>query len=109
MDILFIDDDLEELCSTERLQKRHLGKAGTRKLRARLAELMAASTVADLIAGHPHPLRGVRVGQFALSLDGGRRLVFEPAHNPPLLRDDGSVAWNRVTRVRIVFIGDYHD
>ncbi|WP_242482682.1 hypothetical protein [Thiocystis violacea] len=70
---------------------------------------MATARVTALIAGHPHPLTGNRVGQFALRIDGLFRLVFEPAHEPIPRRDDGTVEWAEVTAVRIVFIGDYHD
>lgn len=109
MDILFADDDLTELCSTERVQKKRLGNVGARKLRTRLADLSAATRVGDLVAGRPHPLKGDRAGQFAVDLDGGRRLVFEPAHEPPPRALDGSLAWDQVTAIRIVYIGDYHD
>ena len=109
VDILFMDDDLERLCSTERRQKKQLGVKGAKKLQRRLADLMAAGRVGDLVAGRPHPLKNDRAGQFALDLDGGCRLVFEPAHAPPPSRDDGSIDWGAVTAVRIVFIGDYHD
>ena len=109
MDIFFVNDDLEALCSTERLQKKQLGNPGARKLRTRLADLAAAARVSDLVAGRPHPLKGDRVGQFAVDLDGGRRLVFEPAQDPPPFHDDGAIAWDRVTSVRIAYIGDYHD
>jgi proteic killer suppression protein len=107
--IVYDNKDLEKLCLTDRLQKKQLGQAGARKLRARLADLMAAARVSDLIAGHPHPLTGDRAGQSSLRLDGGRRLVFEPEHDPFPLRDDGSLDWSQVTAVRILFIGDYHD
>jgi len=70
---------------------------------------MAAADVSNLVAGHPHPLRGQRAGQFSVRLDGGRRLVFEPGHPPPPVRKDGSIAWEQVRSVRIVYIGDYHD
>ena len=47
--------------------------------------------------------------KFALDLDGGKRLVFEPANDPVPLNEDGSIDWSKVTFVCIVFIGDYHD
>jgi toxin HigB-1 len=107
--IEFANKGLTTLCSVEREQNKRLGRAGARKLRARLADLMAAPCVSELVAGHPHPLTGDRIGQFALDLDGGRRLVFEPAGDPAPRRDDGSVAWEQVAAVLIVYIGDYHD
>jgi proteic killer suppression protein len=54
-------------------------------------------------------LTGDRAGEFALDLEGGRRLVFVADSDPTPVRDDGSIDWSRVTIVRIVFIGDYHD
>ena len=98
---------METLCYDERLQQRQLGKIGAKRLRSRLSDIEAAARVTDLVAGRPHPLKGDRAGQDALDLDGGQRLVFVTVDTPPPVRDDGSIAWDRVTRVRIVFIGDY--
>jgi toxin HigB-1 len=110
IEILFLTPDLQRLCEQQKLAVRKLGADSARKLRARLADLSAAATVSGLVPGHPHPLKGDRAGQFAVSLAGGARLVFEPANEPvPLVAPGGSVDWTRVTRVRVVFVGDYHD
>jgi len=103
------DDALRALCEQQRLAIRKLGAPCARKLRSRLADLLAAAHARELVAGHPHPLTGDRQGQFALSLRGGVRLVFEPDHKPVPMLPDGSIDWTGVTRIRIVFIGDYHD
>jgi len=108
MDIEFADQDLRDTCEQTHVMMR-LGKANARKLQRRLADLQAAMTVGELIAGNPHPLKGDMVGHFSLRLDGGVRLVFEPADEPVPTQKDGSIAWRMVTKVRIVFIGDYHD
>ncbi len=109
MDIAFLNNDLEALCLDERMQKRKLGAIGAKRLRARLADLDAVTRVSELVAGRPHPLIGDRRGEFALDLDGGRRLVFEPVDASLATRDDDSIDWARVTRVRITYIGNYHD
>lgn len=109
VEILISDRKLARLCNSQAEQQKRLGTKGAKNLRSRLADLDAVARVTDLVAGHPHPLAGNRAGQFALRLDGGRRLVFEPAHEPVPLRKDGSIAWEQVTSIRIVFIGDYHD
>lgn len=110
IEILFLNVPLRRLCEQEKLAVRKLGAESARKLRTRLADLRAAAAVADLVAGRPHPLTGDRANQFAVSLSGGHRLVFEPANDPvPRHESDGSVDWTRVTRVRVVFVGDYHD
>ena len=109
MDIEFASTDLAELCQSERRAMRELGQPGARKLFARLAELTAAAHVGELVAGFPHPLKGDRAGQFSVRLDGGRRLVFSSANAPVPVDDAGNIEWTRVTRVRIEFIGNYHD
>jgi len=109
VDIEFSSTDLQTLCEQQQIMRRQLGDNCARKLRSRLADLLAVANVTDLLAGHPHPLKGDRSGQFALDLAGGKRLVFEPANFPIPKRDDNSIAWELVNKVRIVFIGDYHD
>ncbi len=109
MDIEFQNDEQRTLCEQQKVATKKLGKPCARKLRTRLADLSAAVNVRELAAGHPHPLKGTRSGQFAVDLQGGVRLVFEPVNDPVPHRDDGGIDWNQVTRVRIVFIGDYHD
>ena len=109
VDIFFKTDDLRALCSQEKVAKKRLGTKGAKKLRTRLADLMAADNMAAIIFGRPHPLRGDLAGCTALDLDSGCRLVVEPAHNPAPIKEDGSIDWATVDAVRVVLIGDYHD
>ena len=109
MDIEFATSEIQALCEKKRLMTKTLGDACARKLRTRIADLAAAATVTDLVAGRPHPLKGNRLGQFAVDLHGGKRLVFEVTNDPVPQTQDGAVAWGQVTKVKIVFIGDYHD
>jgi len=108
MDILFKTEKLARLCSQERLMSKALGQAGAKKLKARLADLMAASHMRQVRRGRPHVLTGSMQGCMALDLDGGRRLVLEPAMDPTPRFPDGGVDWSRVRAVRILCIGDYH-
>ena len=109
MEINFKDKKLWELCEQRSTAERKLGSPCARKLRSRLADLQAARCVTDLVPGRPHPLGGDRAGQFAVDLEGGRRLVFEPDHNPVPTKEDGGIDWSRIARVRIIYVGDYHD
>lgn len=109
MDILFISKKLEGICREEKRMVKQLGRNGARKLRARLKDLSAAANMEEVRVGRPHLLRGDFAGCLALDLDGGRRLVLEAADDPIPRREDESIDWGSVTRIRIVFIGDYHD
>lgn len=109
MDITFLNDKMKRLSDNRRAAERRFGAVCARKLRVRLADLEAAAAVSELVAGRPHPLKRDRQGQFAMDLAGGTRLVFEPNHNPCPCLETKAIDWSRVTRIRIVFIGDYHD
>lgn len=107
--IHFKNKKLQDICSRQVLAVKQLGDIGARKLRARLAELQAAGNVGELVVGNPHPLKGDRLGQFALDIFAGWRLVFEPANDPVPRKTDDSIDWSQVTIVSIEYIGDYHD
>src|SRR3990172_3048075 len=108
MKIEFSTPTLKALCEEERLMVRSLGKAGAKKLKSRLADLVAASTLAEIVAGRPHPLKGDRLGEFALDLRGGYRLILVPIDPMPKTKDD-AIDWYRVNQIRIMSIEDYHD
>jgi len=109
LEIRFKDKRVRELCEKHSAAEKRLGSACARKLRTRLSDLEAANRVSDLAAGNPHPLKGDRIGQFALDLAGGVRLVFAPDHDPCPTRPDGGIDWSQVTVACIEFIGNYHD
>lgn len=109
MEITFSNEKLRKLCEQQATAQKSLGAACARKLRSRLADMAAANSVQELVAGRPHPLKGDRAGQFAVDLEGGKRLVFKPDHVPIPQKLDQSIDWSRVTKVCIIFIGDYHD
>ncbi len=109
MELTFATNKLRKLCETQSLAVKKLGDVGARKLRARLSDLQVAATPLELVAGRPHQLKGSDYGSIALDLDGGRRIVFEPTHKPIPMKPDQSIDWKKVTEVRILYIGDYHD
>ena len=85
-----------------------LGPKGARKLKARLADLLAASNMAQVRRGRPHTLTGTFEGCISLELDGGSRLVVEAVADPLPALVGGGIDWSQVDAVRVVFIGDYH-
>lgn len=111
MDILFKTEKLREECNNQRLMERRYGPRGAKLLRQRLDELDAAETLAD-IAKLPgprcHELKGDRQDQLAVSLEGGKRLIFEVANDPIPRKDDGGLDWAQVTAILILGVEDYH-
>ena len=109
MIISFLGADIEALCKQSKLATRKLGAESAKKLQRRMSELFAASVVAELPAGRPHPLLRDRLGQYAVDLHGKYRLIFKPTRQPPPVKPDGSIDWAKVDEITIIEAGDYHD
>ena len=109
MNVSYADTDIEALCKLNKVATKKLGAESAKKLQRRIAELFAATVVLELAAGRPHPLKGERLGQYAVDLHGGHRLVFKPTLQPPPAKDDGSIDWAQVRDITILWAGDYHD
>lgn len=100
----------QECNETRRLQRVH-GPQRAALIRRRLEQLAAVECLehARTLPGRLHELKGDRAGELALRLDGGWRLIFEPAEDPPPTKPDGGLDWSAVTAVRILEVVDYHE
>lgn len=111
MEIEFISANLAKNCNSEKESIREWGDQNAKRIRQRLAELYAAETLADVSKLPPprcHELRGNRAGQFAVYAKHPYRLIFQPAHNPVPLSKHGGIDLNKVVRIRILEVEDYH-
>ena len=110
MEVIFRTVKLQKVCCSEAECRKKFGQ-NSAKIMLRLSELAAAETLADmsrLPAARCHPLGGDRNGQFAVDLKHPHRLVFEIANNPVHQKGDGGIDLTKVTKIRIIEIGDYH-
>lgn len=111
MIITFHDPDFGEVCNDDKLLRRRQGDLRAKKIRLRLDDLRAASTLNDMksLPGRCHELKGDRHGQLSLDLDHPWRLIFVPADEPPATKPDGGMDWANVRAVMILGIEDTHD
>lgn len=72
-------------------------------LRSRLADLRAATSIADLIAGRPR-LSSESPPRLILDLGGGVELACHANHPSPPVDADGRLDWSRVHRLKVVSI-----
>lgn len=111
MELEFATAELLAIATDDRTARRVLGKDGANKLRRRLDDIEAAPNLSELyrLPGRFEALKGDRAGQYSLRLDGGRRLILEPAEEPRPERPDGSIDTNRVSRIRVIELENYHE
>jgi hypothetical protein len=72
-------------------------------LKHRLADIEAAGSVQDLVAGHPR--RCKTSAGYVISLGDGICLKFTANHIKNPVERDGNVDWSQVSRIQITEIG----
>jgi proteic killer suppression protein len=101
LQLAFATKSLRQLCESEAIAKRKLGVSVAEKLKRRLADLRAATSIKDLVVGRPHEVAGDSYSHLALELCEGSRLVFSANHNTVPVLKSGGVDWSKVRRVKI--------
>ncbi|MFA6917182.1 MAG: hypothetical protein WC222_12380 [Parachlamydiales bacterium] len=105
LDLAFSDKQLRQICEAEALARRELGERVAAALKHRLADLRAATSVKDLIAGNPRELGDSRAGDMAVDLVDGHTMIFRSNHAALPVLATNLVDWSRVTRIQIIKIG----
>lgn len=111
MEVLFRAKKLQKICNSAGEIIKRYGPERGKRLQRRLAELAAAGSLAEVATlpqARLHSLSGDRAGQYAVDLQYPFRLILEPADEPVPRLAGGGVDLDRVTRVWIVEVVDYH-
>ena len=108
MQLAFHSPWLRTICESESSAKDELGEAVARILKHRLADMAAATSVVDLVAGRPRVLGGTASDQMAVDLCEGFVMIFRANHTKNPRTESGDVYWKRVNHVKILHIGCDH-
>jgi len=108
LEIAFAEKKLRRLCEREETARRSLGVEVAEKLKARLADMRAASCVTELVAGRPRQGASNRRKHLAVDLSGGCRLVVCANHRVVPKLSNGAVDWSKVNRVKVLDIESDH-
>jgi toxin HigB-1 len=100
---------IRTLCECQSKAERAVGLKAAAHLRERLADIRAAESVAELLAGRPRQIQTSRHPHYAVDLADGYRLVFCANHVRIPLDEMDRVDWSRVSRVKILKIEVGHD
>lgn len=114
MELSFKNNKLAKSFNEGTQLERIHGALRARKIRIRMKELRAATSLMDFWPpksppGRCHELpEGRRCGQLSVDLDHPYRLVFIPDHDPVPMREDGGLDWSQVTAIKILGVEDTH-
>jgi hypothetical protein len=108
LELAFESRPLRTICESALQAKLELGTAIAEILQHRLADLRAATTIRDIVAGRPRLLDGTDSKQMAVDLCEGQRIVFCANHPNNPMTETGNLDWTRVSRIRILRIETDH-
>ena len=114
MDISFKNTKLEKDFNEGKKLDRIHGSLWAIKIRIRLKELRAASTLHDFWPPYKgpsrcHELTGGKKYRLSVDLDHPYRLIFEPNHSLIPLKSDGGLDWKLVSAIKIIGVEDTHE
>jgi plasmid maintenance system killer protein len=110
MNITFKNRKLQKILTDPGEIKKAYGSIAKR-ISQRMDQLQAApnlATIQSLPALECHLLTGDRKGEWAVSISGNYRLIFEIDHNPIPTKEDGGIDSIRITDICILETTDYH-
>jgi proteic killer suppression protein len=108
LQLAFESKELRTFCESESDAKLEFGLPVAEMLKHRLADMRAATSVTDLVAGRPRPLQGTAPQRVVVDLCAGYCIVFAANHTKNPLTKSGEVDWKRVTRIKLLCIGRDH-
>jgi hypothetical protein len=100
VEIAFATQRLRAICEDGSIAVTEYDSMVVEQLQARLADLRAAESAHDLLAGDPK----LDSNRLLIQLAHGFVLVAKPNHRASPLADDGIVDWRRVRRLQILEI-----
>lgn len=102
--LAFASKRLRQICEESSEADSEYGPAVAEQLRHRLADIEAASSPLDLLAGSPRFDDDGTEQSFTVRLSGGFKVVLIPNHPKPPRDPAGKVDWKRVGRVKLIGI-----
>lgn len=105
MEINFPTKELRALCEEESYAAQQLDMKVADALKRRLADIMAADTIHDVMAGNPQLGSYDNVDCFHIDLGQNFRLTVASNRKADRTAGSGTVDWTRVRRVRVVAVG----
>lgn len=104
MILAFETEELRTICEDMDAARKALGDEASEMLPARIADLRAADTIADLLVGQP-TAEGDQDAFMKIHIVDGMVMTLVPNHYRTRVTSTGLTDWSRVTRVRLLQIG----
>lgn len=100
MELAFDSERLRSICEDQSLATQEVGSEVAEALKRRLADLRAANSITDLLAGHPR----VIAEHLVIDLGMGYSLTLQANHPRNPVNAEGGLNWTIVSRLKVLRI-----
>lgn len=107
--LAFATEQLREICRSEVVAYRLLPAPVARVVLRRIADVRAATSILRIPVGNPMQVDGNPPGRIRIDVCDGYYLMFSAAHQRIPLDEHGNVAWDEVSRIKLLDIGGLYD
>ena len=107
MEIAFDDKTLRSLCERAALAEAKFGPFVAQKLRSRLSDIQAASTLMDLPFSDACAVSWKNRECYCFMLGEGHAMLVGANHVRPPIESAGRMDWSAVKRVKVLLVGIY--
>jgi len=109
LEFAYSNIELRTICEIENRAKSKLGERASVRLKHRLADLRAATSIKDIVAGRPRILDDKTGQLMSIDLSDGFRIIFCANHANNPLTEAGKIDWPKVNRIKILRIENDYD
>lgn len=107
--LAFETEQLREICRSEVVAYSLLPPPVAQKLLRRIADIRSATCILRIPVGNPKQVDGKPPGKVYIDVCDGYYLMFSAAHQKIPLNERGDVAWDEVSRIKLIDIGGLYD
>ena len=100
---------VRQLCEDETTAQQELGVAVAQSLKNRLADIMAARSINDIIVGNPRRLLADSQHIMAIDLSDGYSLLMTPNHPRKRSDEPAIIDWSKISRIKILRVEANHE
>jgi proteic killer suppression protein len=104
LNLAFSNTTLRMICEHEESAIERYGQVFASKLKSRLADMLAANCVTELVVGSPAEIEIEEAHLYKVDLLGSQCLIFSSGHTKTPLLPNGKPDWHQVSRIKLINI-----
>jgi toxin HigB-1 len=104
LEVSFKNKKIREICEDNNTANKHFGPIVTQKLQNRIADLISANSIFEIIVGSPTEIRNSNRSYYQIQLNKGYFLLIRSNHTENKMLIKGNTDWTKVYRIMITEI-----